>query len=68
MQCKAKNKAELKVKLDAGCFITNPTPWSDNHLESKTLPVGWNTEVVLDHPARRRFAKITKTAKGWKVE
>jgi hypothetical protein len=71
MICPAKNKAELKTKLDAGCIIEHPTPWGTNLINSRDVRPGpdWMGEpVVLDPDTRRRFAQITKLADGtWKV-
>lgn len=68
MICEAKNKAELKAKLDAGCIIRNPTPWGEQHLRSKDAEMGFSEPVVLDPKTRMRFAQITKTKDGWKVK
>ena len=65
---KAKNKAELKQKLDAGCVIQNPTPWGQDDLLSNKESVGFRGAVCLDPETRRRFAQIEKTASGWKVK
>lgn len=67
MICEAKNKAELKAKLEAGCTIHNPTPFGDLAVQSSTREIGFKEPVVLDPQTRRRFATIERTAKGWKV-
>lgn len=67
MICPAKNKTELKAKLDAGCLIEEPTPWGANGYRSESMRIGFVNTVVLDPQTRRRFARIEKTAKGWKV-
>ena len=71
MICEAKNKAELKTKLDAGCWILEPTPWGQETYHSqKCDPAKFQGEpVVLEPATRRRFAQITKLADGtWKVK
>lgn len=65
--CEAKNKAELKAKLDKGCAIRNPTPFGDRIFRSPDLPVGFREPVVLDPTTRRRFATIERKPDGWKV-
>ena len=68
MICAAKNKAELKAKLDAGCMILVPTPFHDQHLNSKTALLV-DEPVCLDPETRRRFAQITKLPDGtWRVK
>jgi hypothetical protein len=64
----AKNKAELKTKLEAGCAILNPTPWGTEFKLSQDVPIGFREPVVLDPATRRRVAQIEKTATGWKVK
>lgn len=65
------SKAKLQAALNAGdCAIRIPTPWDDKLLDplsDEDCPLGWS-EVVTNHPLRTKFAKITRTAKGWKVE
>lgn len=62
-----KSKADLKANLDASkCSITDPTPFGDKVYYPETCPVGWSI-VVTNPPQRTKFAKITKTANGWKV-
>jgi hypothetical protein len=69
MICKAKNKAELEQRLNAGCSIIEPTPWGNKYHDSKDLPVGFKEPVVLDPDTRRRFAEISKKSDGtWRVK
>ena len=69
MICPAKNKAELKAKLDAGCTVKRPDPWGSITYHSSELPVGFKEPVVLDPATRRRFATIEKLADGtWRVK
>jgi hypothetical protein len=69
MICPAKNKAELKAKLDAGCWIDCPTPYGKQQRRSEMLPKGFKEPVVLDPATRRRFATIEKLADGtWRVK
>lgn len=71
MICPAKNKAELKAKLDAGCYIRFPTPTGERGILSTIAhPCDFQNEpVVLDPETRRRFAQITKLPNGtWRVK
>lgn len=69
MICSAKNKAELKAKLDAGCVIKEPTPYGNRNFLSSDCAVGFREPVVLDPDTRRRFATIEKLADGtWRVK
>lgn len=69
MICPAKNKAELKAKLEAGCIIIEPTPWGEQRHVSGSFAIGRKEVVVLDPNTRRRFAQITKLANGtWRVK
>lgn len=69
MICAAKNKAELKAKLEAGCIIIEPTPFCDRTYNSKAVLPGFKAAVVLDPETRRRFAQIEKLADGtWRVK
>lgn len=68
MILEAKNKTELLTKLNAGCTITEPTPFGSKFLLSSEVKVGFKEPVVLDPQTRRRFAQIEKTATGWKVK
>lgn len=70
MICKAKSKAELKAKLDAGCYVQNPTPWGDAGFHSQRTDRHYYREAVcLDPETRRRFAQITRREDGtWEVK
>lgn len=69
MICEAKNKAELKAKLDNGILIVDPTPFGDKFLRSTEVPTGFKEPVCLDPATRRRFAQIEKLADGtWRVK
>lgn len=68
MICPAKNKAELKAKLDAGAEISEPLPFGTRVFRASVCPVGFREPVCLDPETRRRFAMIEKTANGWKVK
>lgn len=61
-----KSKADLKANLDNGISIHEPSIMGSWTKRSADLPVGFS-DVVTNHPARTKFAKITKTAAGWKV-
>jgi 23S rRNA G2445 N2-methylase RlmL len=65
----AKNKAELKAKLDAGCVISDPTPYGNRIMRSQDVARGFKEPVCLDPETRRRFAQIEKLADGtWRVK
>lgn len=69
MICPAKNKAELKWRLDHGVALIEPTPWGDKVHAANSLPVGFKEPVCLDPDTRRRFAQIEKLADGtWRVK
>lgn len=69
MICPAKNKAELKAKLDSGCVIIEPTPWGEQRHASGSFAIGRKEAVVLDPQTRRRFASIERMADGtWRVK
>lgn len=60
------SKKALKIALDNGIRIEEPSimdPWIKN---SKDLPVGFR-DVCTNHPLRTKFAQIEKRADGWKV-
>lgn len=61
-----KSKANLKENLDKGCMVEDPSIIAPFAKRSTELPVGF-TNVVTNHPLRSKFAKITRTADGWKV-
>lgn len=61
------SKAALKANLDKGINITDPQPGPDIILHSTAVQVGFSI-LVTNHPKRDKFAKITKTATGWKVQ
>ena len=66
---KAKSKAELKAKLDAGIVIHKPTPWGELKSNSKDVTAGFRGAVCLDPETRRRFAQIEKLSNGtWRVK
>lgn len=60
------SKKGLKIALDAGCRIWNPSIMGEWMRQSTELPVGFEG-IVTNHPKRTKFAKIWKGPDGWKV-
>jgi hypothetical protein len=63
------SKAKLQENLNSpeGVYIEDPSMFGVNQTgPSNGKPVGWS-EVVTNHPLRTKFAKLERTADGWKV-
>lgn len=66
----AKTKKGLKESLDLGGVaiqIEDPSIFKPRYFTAADMAVG-QSEVVTNHPKRSWFAKITRTASGWRVE
>jgi hypothetical protein len=61
------SKAALRIAAEQGVlWITDPSIVAPRYFNAHDLAVG-QSEVVTNHPARTKFARIERTATGWKV-